>query len=328
MLATRVGITSDGKLFIDMASPEKRTRDKKGKSLLCSVSDFTALDLETTGLSPECDSIIELAAVRYRDGKPTDRYSQLINSGFSLDEFITKLTGITNDMVRDKPKIKEVLPSFISFLGSDIIVGHNVHFDINFLYDNCEYTGLPAFSNDFIDTMRLAKRMYKSWESYSLDSLICNLNLEERTSHRALNDAELTANAYMLMCADPYFAAATALPTEKKAKDFIAQDGFADEDNPLFGKVCVFTGALERFNRAEAMQIVTDIGGTCGDNVTKKTDFLILGNSDYSLSVDGEKSTKHKKAEKLKMSGHNIEIISENVFYDMIFSYLKSVNKS
>lgn len=323
MFGTRIGFSSNGKFFIDNVSIEKPKRELKGKSLLLSVKDFTAIDLETTGLSPECDSIIELAAVKFRNGIAIDSYSQLVKPPIRLDEFITDLTGITNDMLDGMPKIGEVLPGFIEFIGNDIIVGHNVHFDINFIYDNCIDNGLPAFSNDFVDTMRMAKRLYKEWDSYSLDSLIENLNLEARGLHRALGDAELTANAYTIMCANPNFVAAMLLPWEKKAKDFVAQEGYIDEENPLFGKVCVFTGALERFNRAEAMQIVTNIGGICADNVTKKTNYLILGNTDYSSARNDGKSTKHKKAEKLKLSGSDIEIISEDVFYDMIASYFE-----
>lgn len=320
MFATRIGLGPDGKLFIDIVGDEKRKRDCKGKSLLVALNDFTALDIETTGLSPEYDSIIELAAVRYRNGAPVERYSQLVNPGFSLDEFITELTGITDEMLFTMPKIGEALPGFIAFLGNDVVVGHNVHFDVNFIYDKSVENGLSPFSNNFVDTMRMAKRLYKSLPSYKLGCLIENLGLEKREAHRALNDAELTAEAYRVMCTEPNFEIAMTLSQDKKARDFVAQEGYIDEDNPLFGKVCVFTGALQKFNRSEAMQIVTNIGGICADSVTKKTNFLILGNTDYWASKNDGKSSKHKKAEKLKISGSDIEIISENVFYDMIAS--------
>lgn len=325
MFGTRIGVTADGKFFIDSMPLEKKKRENKGASILARLSDFTALDVETTGLSPEYDSIIEIAAVKYRNNLPVDRFSQLIYPGCSLDEFITGLTGITDDMLSGMPPIDEVLPTFMNFIGNDIVIGHNAHFDINFIYDNCVNSSLPAFENDFIDTMRIAKRLYKGWESYKLDDLIENLGLETRGIHRALNDAELTAKAYVAMCANPNFEAAIA-PPGKKAKDFTAEEGRAEEDNPLFGKICVFTGALQRFNRAEAMQIVTNIGGICADGVTRKTNFLILGNSDYLASSEGEKSSKQKKAEKLKLSGIDIEIIPENVFYDMLESYFDSQN--
>lgn len=78
MFGTRIGVTADGKFFIDSMPLEKKKRENKGASILARLSDFTALDVETTGLSPEYDSIIEIAAVKYRNNLPVDRFSQLI----------------------------------------------------------------------------------------------------------------------------------------------------------------------------------------------------------------------------------------------------------
>ena len=91
-----------------------------------------------------------------------------------------------------------------------------------------------------------------------------------------------------------------------------------DETHPLYGKLCVFTGTLEKMQRKDAMQIVVDLGGQVGNSVTKKTNFLILGNNDYCPLIKDGKSSKQKKAETLKLAGNDIEIISEDVFYDMI----------
>ena len=103
-----------------------------------------------------------------------------------------------------------------------------------------------------------------------------------------------------------------------KAADITATSVNFDPEHPLYGKVCVFTGALERMTRKEAMQIVVDLGAICGDSVTEKTNYLILGNNDYCTTIKDGKSSKQKKAEKLKLKGNEIEIISENIFYDLI----------
>jgi len=91
-----------------------------------------------------------------------------------------------------------------------------------------------------------------------------------------------------------------------------------DLTHPLYGKVCVFTGELERMTRTEAFQYIIDYGGSCGNDVTKSTNILIISNNEYCILLDDNKSNKHKKAEKLKLQGHDIEIISENVFYDLL----------
>ena len=91
-----------------------------------------------------------------------------------------------------------------------------------------------------------------------------------------------------------------------------------DNTHPLYNKVCVFTGTLEKYSRQEAAQIVVNLGGSCGNSVTKKTNYLILGNNDYCSMIKDGKSSKQKKAEEYKLKGQDIEIIPESVFYDMI----------
>ena len=106
--------------------------------------------------------------------------------------------------------------------------------------------------------------------------------------------------------------------SKTSAKDIVTDNTDFDITHPLYGKLCVFTGTLEKMSRKEAMQIVVDFGGEVGNSVTKKTNYLILGNNDYCPSIKNGKSTKQTKAESLKLLGQDIDIISENVFYDMV----------
>lgn len=318
-LGVRIIYEEDGRITIQTDSGI--VRPEKGKSLLARLNDFTAVDVETTGLSPMFDSIIELSAVRYRGGMEVAAYDQLVDPEFEIDSFITQLTGITNAMLHSQPLIEQALPEFLAFLGEDVIVGHNVNFDINFIYDACVDLDLPPLRNDFVDTMRVSKRLYKDWPDHKLDTLLDRLRAGSRTQHRAENDARLTAAAYFTMTADPGFDdAMKTVSYNALAKNIVARDGFTNENSPLYGKVCVFTGALESFTRREAMQLVADIGGICGDGVTKKTNFLVLGNNDYCKSIKDGKSGKQKKAEKLILEGADLQIIPESVFLDMLSS--------
>ena len=88
--------------------------------------------------------------------------------------------------------------------------------------------------------------------------------------------------------------------------------------HPLYGKVCVFTGKLELMSREQAAQLVVNLGGTCGNGVTKKTNYLILGNNDYCSTIKDGKSSKQKKAEQLILSGQDLQIIPEDVFYELV----------
>jgi DNA polymerase-3 subunit epsilon len=102
------------------------------------------------------------------------------------------------------------------------------------------------------------------------------------------------------------------------AKNIQAAVGAFNEDNPLFNQVCVFTGALEGMTRAEAMQAVVNLGGKCGDGVTKETNYLVVGSLEYSSGLKGAKSSKMLKAEKYLLEGQDIHTISERTFVDLL----------
>jgi len=110
-------------------------RESKGRSIIAFPSGYVALDIETTGLDPSVDEIIELAAIRVRDGVRADTFASLVKPRNTISGFITELTGITNDMVSGAPRVESILPQFCEFIGGDVVVGHNVNFDINFIYD-------------------------------------------------------------------------------------------------------------------------------------------------------------------------------------------------
>ena len=296
-------------------------REFKGNSLLEFTSNFVSIDIETTGLDPKYDEIIELSAIRYRNFKEAEKYQTLVKPSEEISDFITELTGISNEMVENAPNIKEALPEFIKFIGQDVVLGHNSNFDINFIYDNCELIGLPRFSNDFIDNMRLCRRLLPGLNHHRLKDMKEHFGITTEKEHRAEDDARATATIFIELKAladntpdwNKYKKASYF-----KAKDITTEKAEFDEDHPLFGKVCVFTGTLSRMTRKEAMQIVVDVGGINGDGVTAKTNYLVLGNTDYrKVGADG-KSSKQRKAEALKLKGNDIEIISENVFFSLL----------
>lgn len=168
---------------------------KKGEGKLEFPSDYTIIDIETTGLSTTKNEIIELSALKVRNDKIISQYSSLIKPDNSIGSFITKLTGITNEMVADSPKITEVLPDFTEFISDDCIIGHNVNFDINFIYDNLLRHFNREFSNDYVDTMRLARKFCK-FPSHRLSYLAERFEISTEGHHRALNDCIMTYEIY------------------------------------------------------------------------------------------------------------------------------------
>ncbi|MGT2666446.1 3'-5' exonuclease [Streptococcus rifensis] len=176
-------------------------REFKGKSLLLFTSNYTVVDIETNGKIGRLGKIIEISAIRIRNNEPDAHFSTLINPHEKLSPFIKQLTGITDDMVSGAPEIREVLKEFKRFLGNDIVLGHNVHFDVNFLYDHSYRFISEPFPNDMIDTLRLARR-YLSLPRNRLDDLVSYYQFDQRSLHRALNDCYLTHLVYKAMRKD------------------------------------------------------------------------------------------------------------------------------
>lgn len=294
-------------------------REFKGQRISTFPSEYVVIDTETTGLDPSRDFLIEIAAIKVHNSEIIDTFSSLINPGIPVDSYITKLTGITNEELQVAPAAGEVLFEYYNFIGQDIVVGHNVHFDINFLYDAfIEYIG-KIFSNNFIDTLPLSRKYLKGLSSYKLSELTKTLDIPVGNFHRALSDCEATNFLFEKIKNLPLSETTNSNTSHYICtKDIVANNTDFDESHPLYNKTCVFTGTLAKMDRKNAMQIVVDFGGHVSNSVTQKTNYLVIGNYDYCPSVKDGKSTKQKKAESLKLTGKDIEIISEDVFYDMI----------
>ena len=152
------------------------------------------------------------------------------------------------------------------------------------------------------------------------------LDISYAGAHRALVDCKITKKAYdkmkSIICetigVDNFIQLFKKVRYPVKYEHLNPDEIVPNEENPLFGKVCVITGVLKRFSREEALKAIERIGGLVGERVTKKTNFLILGNNDYCRTIKDGKSSKQKKAEDYKLNGQDIEIIPETVFYDML----------
>ncbi len=180
-------------------------RKFKGKSKIEYLEDFCSVDIETTGLDPRYHHIIEIGATRYRGGKPVKKFQALIkppkNSyGKYVDSYITSFTHISNDMLETAPSLEYVLSRFDDFLGQDVIVGYNVNFDVNFLYDAYMKTFKRPMKNDFIDVLRLSRRYLTQLEHHTLTDTITYFGIVNSHAHRAFHDSYVTGQAYIKFC--------------------------------------------------------------------------------------------------------------------------------
>lgn len=175
---------------------ENKNTDEKGKSLLELADCYTVVDLETTGLDPKVDEIIEIGAVKVVDNEISDSFQSLVKPNCEISDFITSLTGIDNEMVADAPCLKDILGKLLVFIGDDIVVGHNVNFDVNFIIAGSLKCFKRGFSNNFIDTMRISRKLYPQEKHHRLCDLEERFCLHNENAHRALSDVMLTKKCY------------------------------------------------------------------------------------------------------------------------------------
>ena len=157
---------------------------------------FVVFDIETTGKNAKFHKITEIGAVKIEMGRIVDRFSQLINPERPIPYNITRLTGITDEMVADKPNIEEVLPRFLEFCGDAAVVAHNASFDTGFIANEARKQGL-RFDNTIVDTLGMAHVLLPHLGKYTLDRLVKELKIVLENHHRAVNDAEATAEMFL-----------------------------------------------------------------------------------------------------------------------------------
>lgn len=171
------------------------------------IYDFTALDVETTGLNPKTDKLIEIGAVKVRGGIIGESFHSYVYPGRKLEARITELTGITDEMLEDAPPIEDVLPKLMEFIGEDVLLGHRILFDYSFIKKAAVNRKL-SFEKKGIDTLKIARRYLPELESKRL-GFLCEYFGIELDAHKAQSDAEAAARLYF-----------------KLAQHFGGEDGF------------------------------------------------------------------------------------------------------
>lgn len=300
-------------------------RPAKGQSLIETPSTFVVFDIETTGLDSLSNEIIEIGALKVKDGKVVDTFDHLIKPSHPISDFITNLTGITNEMVETAETIEEVLTQFINFIGDNILMGHNVNFDINFVYDHAEKYNNHILNNDFIDTLRLARKLLPELSHHRLSDLADYYNIDKTGHHRALKDVEMTLEVYNHLVEEilnqygniDNFKKQIYKNSYDNFSDLTPQTDKIDKNNIFYDKNIAITGNFVNFPRKDAVQKILNLGGHYISKVTEETDYLIEG-SKRSRYQKNPKSTKQLQAEKLISEGVDIKILTEEEFLKII----------
>lgn len=160
---------------------------------------FTAFDLETTGLDPVRDRIVEIGALKFDRKGLMARFSTLVNPGVPMPAEAGKVNNITDEMLAGKPRIEEVLPDFLCFIEDTILIAHNAPFDCGFINEKLKTPGLPftVLPNRVADTLVFSRNRFPALKSHSLQSLASELRIPARGAHRAEDDARLCMEIFI-----------------------------------------------------------------------------------------------------------------------------------
>lgn len=322
VVETDVYVTGQEKLKRKRTAKSKHFSEVKGMPL-----NFYVVDLETTSKYPPLE-ICEIAALRVIDGEVVDTFETLVYIDGEIEKGAADTNHITKDMLQDAPHMRSALEAFFDFIGSNaVLVGHNIKsFDIPNINKVCDKCGKVFEYREAIDTYALAKRAWPDLASYKMNNLRELLGLDQQGSHRACKDCNDEYALYMRIREDVAAGLVSIEPparspsrpktkrqskwARKKAKEFITEVISFDESHPLFGKNVVLSGDVEGISYNNCLQAVCDLGGHPQDNVTKKTNYLVVG----------ENAGKNKlaKAQEYKNKGQSIEIIDAATFVLMI----------
>lgn len=175
---------------ITIIDGDKRAKINKRKK----EAKFVAVDVETTGLSPLYNELIEVSAIKYEGAKKIDTFSTLIKPKKEISSTITNITGITNKMLENAPELDKVMPELVNFIGDNPIVAHNANFDYSFLQNN---SNRSFTKNKVIDTVAISREMLPNLPNHKLNTVARCIGIKEEGFHRAEFDCECCAKIYI-----------------------------------------------------------------------------------------------------------------------------------
>lgn len=189
-------VATDPRLFMNDEFVELVPNGLENQDL--AEADYVVFDFETTGAkTPPC-RVTEIGAFRVKHGKITDEYNTLVNPETPIPMFISQLTGITDSMVRNAPRFRDIMTDFLDFIGDSILVAHNAHFDIRFL--NHEIGKVHAdyrVANPYLCTVKLSRRLIRNIQNHRLNTLADYYSISLENHHRAGDDAKATAYIFV-----------------------------------------------------------------------------------------------------------------------------------
>ena len=277
----------------------------KGKPLYTYPDEYIIVDIETTGFDPISNKITEISAVKYRCNRKVDEYVTFVAINERIPDRITKLTGITNEMLEGAPGLSEAIKGFLEFIGEDIIIGHNITFDLAFLGAACEDCLGIELKNNYVDVLRIANEKLPFLDSHKQVVVAKYFGIRTEGSHRALTDCEICNSCYQKL---KELSVALYDAPIKQVSLYISTK--ARLEKPFRGKKFFFIGIMSNWYINDMKTIVRELGGIIEDSVTDAIDIVIAGTADENVLG----SEAFKKVLELKKEDNSLALVKDAVF--------------
>jgi len=313
--------------IVELQRPDRNYRfTEEDHADILGIRDFCVLDVETTGLVPSSDRIVQIGIIKVKDLVPVARLNTLVNPEIHIPSKATEIHGITDEMVMSSPKYHDIADHVYSLLNNTTVVGHNVTFDLNFIQILLLQRSDPDsdLTIDFIDTEQYARQVLPGMPNYKLQSLLKFYDIDPGTAHTAYDDAFATLQLFHALRyefvhkqeLEEKRAEEKRAERKKKREEEKAARRVAFAASPLLEQRFCFTGSfsLER----EAMEnLALSVGALVQEKEPNgKTAYLVKG--DVSGLPEWALERKLRKAESLSAAGKPVKIIDEAEYLHLI----------
>ncbi len=266
---------------ISFGNDSKSKRAFKGNNIREKLDSYTVIDLETTGKYVNTCEVIEMSAIKIKNGEITDTFSTFVKAKSTIPKEIVLLTGITPDMLENSPSIDKIIEDYVKFIGDDIILGHNItSYDSNIIYDTYYSYCNKYFDNDMLDTYHYARCCNIDVPNYKLTTLARYFSIENNNAHRALNDCIINFKCYEMLKKhfdNNYRIQKTESSNNSNNISILNFPYELTENADINSKQICLTGEFNFASKSEVTKYLESFGAVIKKDVSSKIDYLIVG---------------------------------------------------
>lgn len=290
----------------------------RGKALQEFPDHYIIVDVETTGLDPAIDKLIEISAVKYRFNRKVDEYVTFIYIDEPIPTRITKLTGITDEMLEDAPNPREALIGFLDFIGDDILIGYNITFDLAFLGVSCSEYCRKRLYNNYVDVLKIATDKLPFLMSRKQIDVAKYFGINIDGSHRALTDCEICNDCYQKLkelSIEEYTA-------PQRQKQLLVSSS-AHNQRPFLGRRFFFIGVMDQWYINNFKDIIISLGGSVDKDITEDINIVVVGTADTGIV----KTEDFRRLLEMKNAGAKLSLIKDISFVKTLLDRKYVINE-